>query len=85
MYELIAKLVCDEMNNYRCIKKSIAVQLRCLLLASVAPVQSQAGVEVGETLTILQNIQQQPCPYVNIKQQQFVYFQQQLHAYNHFV
>ena len=26
MYELIAKLVCDEMNICRCIQKSIAVQ-----------------------------------------------------------
>ena len=27
MYELIAKLVYDEMNIYRCIKKSIVVQI----------------------------------------------------------
>ena len=29
MYELIVKLVCDEMNIRRCIKKSIAVHQLC--------------------------------------------------------
>ena len=31
MYELIVKLVCDEMNIRRCIKKSIAVHLVILI------------------------------------------------------
>ena len=45
MCELIAKLVCDEMNIRRCIKKSIAVQMFLFIENYLSEVAALPGVE----------------------------------------